>query len=299
MTSEQTEFKLSILNLNLVGETVNKTLIPIQPQQFNGETVDTVNARELHTFLESKQQFSDWIKGRIDTYQFLENQDFICVSENYETQRKDGQKGAVIRTEYHITLDMAKELAMVERTAKGREARQYFIACEKVLIQQQTQPLGIEPEFLEALQGELAIAQLRSHNFETKLTQTQRYYSEELDQERQLKEHYRKELRYIHLSDAMSFSEVAEYLSISLDTVHSSINTLGWTTESKHDDMVIGEQLQLSKEASENFYLIAISELNNDAYGRERTFRQVKMSRKGLRVLANYLNTYHALVSVV
>ncbi|OWP80080.1 hypothetical protein BWK63_12890 [Flavobacterium covae] len=90
----------------------------------NGTSV--VSARDLHQFLESKQQFADWIKNRIQEYGFVEDVDFVIASEIYEAKR-----GGHNRKEYAITLDMAKELSMVEKTDKGREARRYFIAVEK------------------------------------------------------------------------------------------------------------------------------------------------------------------------
>ncbi len=88
------------------------------------------DARELHVFLENSRQFADWIKERICQYDFIENQDFVSISQNNEKP-----KGGRPRTDYHITLGMAKELAMVERNAKGKEARQYFIECEKQLLE--------------------------------------------------------------------------------------------------------------------------------------------------------------------
>ena len=108
-------------------------LIPLQPQTIDGNAVETVSARELHAFLESKRQFADWIKNRITDYDFQENQDFICVSQKNETQRADGQIGVAVSNEYYITLDMAKEVAMIENNDKGKQARQYFIDCEKKL----------------------------------------------------------------------------------------------------------------------------------------------------------------------
>lgn len=55
--------------------------------------IQAVNARELHAFLQVQTKFADWIKSRIADYDFLENQDFVCVSENCETQRANGQRG--------------------------------------------------------------------------------------------------------------------------------------------------------------------------------------------------------------
>lgn len=102
---------------------------------FNGEINHQqqlmCNARELHAFLKSKREFSTWIKDRIKKYGFLENQDF-CSFDNFVKR----ETGGSVRTDYHISLDMAKELAMVENNAMGRQIRRYFIACEKQAVSQ-------------------------------------------------------------------------------------------------------------------------------------------------------------------
>ncbi|CAK00788.1 phage antirepressor Ant [Bartonella tribocorum] len=103
------------------------TLIEISEQVIDQETVQTVNARDLHAFLEIKARFNDWIKNRIKEYKFQENINFITLTKNLVN-------GGKVK-EYHITLDMAKHLSMIERNDKGHEARQYFIKCERLLKQ--------------------------------------------------------------------------------------------------------------------------------------------------------------------
>lgn len=105
-------------------------LIPIATQAIAGEERQAVNARELHAFLEVESKFADWIKNRIEEYGFIENADFL-VSKILDTKPtgRGGNRKPII--EYFLTLDTAKELAMVERNAKGREARRYFIECER------------------------------------------------------------------------------------------------------------------------------------------------------------------------
>lgn len=56
-------------------------LIPLHSQTINTNAIETVNARELHAFLEVQTRFNDWIKNRISEYDFIENQDFVCVSQ--------------------------------------------------------------------------------------------------------------------------------------------------------------------------------------------------------------------------
>jgi anti-repressor protein len=83
-----------------------------------------LDARELWRFLESKQDFSTWIKKRITDFGFLAGADYLCFHKNMKANN-------ATLVEYYLKLDMAKELSMLERNAKGKEARLWFIAREK------------------------------------------------------------------------------------------------------------------------------------------------------------------------
>lgn len=88
--------------------------------------VQTVNARDLHTFLGVGKDFSNWIKDRISQYNFAENSDFAVFAGS-----GGNPSGGRPSIEYAISIDMAKEMAMVERNEKGKQVRQYFIECER------------------------------------------------------------------------------------------------------------------------------------------------------------------------
>lgn len=109
---------------------MNKELIKIIEE--NG--INTVNARDLHKFLEVKKDFSDWIKLRIEKYGFVENEDFTSI-----LGKSSGGRQPI---EYHISIDMAKEIAMVENNERGKQARRYFIECEKQLHEKNARLLG-------------------------------------------------------------------------------------------------------------------------------------------------------------
>jgi anti-repressor protein len=96
----------------------------IKIQEHNNQML--VDARELHAFLGSKQDFSNWIRNRIEKYGFIEGQDFTSFNKIIERE-----KGGTTRIEYALTTDMAKELCMIENNEKGKVARQYFIQKEK------------------------------------------------------------------------------------------------------------------------------------------------------------------------
>lgn len=102
--------------------------IEIYLKQIGSDEVNAVNARELHTKLSVGRQFSNWIQERIEKYDFVENVDFCSFNESVKRET-----GATVLKEYFISLDMAKELSMVENNEQGRKARRYFIECEKAV----------------------------------------------------------------------------------------------------------------------------------------------------------------------
>jgi phage anti-repressor protein len=107
-------------------------LIPVTHTQINGQMAQMVDARLLHEFLESQQDFSTWIKRRIRRYGFELESDYL-LHQIVEQVPHMGSIRNVTVDQYVLTLDMAKELAMVERTPRGRQARCYFIECERQL----------------------------------------------------------------------------------------------------------------------------------------------------------------------
>lgn len=84
----------------------------------------TVSGRELHEALEVKTAYKDWFP-RMCEYGFSEGVDYC----SFLSDRSDGKAGKP-RTDHQLTIPMAKELCMLQRTDKGKEMRQYFIAVE-------------------------------------------------------------------------------------------------------------------------------------------------------------------------
>ncbi len=102
---------------------MTQQLIPV----FNGALGDRqqqlCDAQDLHTFLSVQTRFNDWVARRIEQYGFIEGEDFYSFLSKSEGGRPS--------TQYHLTLDTAKELAMVENNEQGRQVRRYFIAMER------------------------------------------------------------------------------------------------------------------------------------------------------------------------
>ena len=104
-----------------------QALLPILQSD---EHDSNVNARDLHKQLKSGRQFTDWIKNRIEVYQLIKDVDYYTVSHFYETV-KNSRLQPKETFDYILTIDCAKQLAMVERTDIGAMVRRYFIIIEK------------------------------------------------------------------------------------------------------------------------------------------------------------------------
>ncbi|EPA4162429.1 antA/AntB antirepressor family protein [Campylobacter jejuni] len=123
-----------------------------------GAEINSVNAREIYKIINSEQEFANWIKNRISHYNFIENQDYII-----ELVYTKGRP----RKEYYVTLDMAKELCMVENNEKGRQARRYFIDCEKRLKNLEAEQMQ-KLAFRQSLGYKSQLAQQKEH-YENKI----------------------------------------------------------------------------------------------------------------------------------
>jgi len=95
----------------------------IKPTKQNGKIV--VSARHLYEFLQVRTDFTNWCK-RMFEYGFTEGVDY--------TLAKIGEPSVHNKTDYALTIECAKEISMLQRSEKGKEARQYFIECEKKLL---------------------------------------------------------------------------------------------------------------------------------------------------------------------
>ena len=116
--------------------------IGLFPEHLNGHQVLVADGREVHSFLESRQKFTTWIRRRIRQYDFAQGVDYLSFQSVNQVPHQGGTRLVVTET-FHVSLDMARELAMIERTAVGKRVRQYFIACERQLIER---AIMIKPE---------------------------------------------------------------------------------------------------------------------------------------------------------
>ncbi len=125
---------MTIKNLEpvvMVAEAKDVELVPLGEELLNirtdeetGETI--ISGRELHESLKVKTRYNDWFSRMVD-YGFTENVDFIAITQ----KRVTAQGNETTQTDHLLKLDMAKEIAMIQRTPEGKRIRQYLIQVEK------------------------------------------------------------------------------------------------------------------------------------------------------------------------
>ncbi|EOF27034.1 phage antirepressor KilAC domain-containing protein [Enterococcus faecalis] len=117
-----------------------------------------VNGRELYEFLGVKDNYTDWFK-RMIKYGFDENVDFISFSE-----KSDKPFGGRPQVNHYVKLVMAKEISMLQRTERGKQARRYFIQLEKFW----NSPEMVTKRALEFQQKKIEVLQLENESLKPK-----------------------------------------------------------------------------------------------------------------------------------
>jgi len=91
-----------------------------------------VNARDLHYSLGSKQEFGNWIRNKVvENESFIYGEDYVLLDNSI---RQTKGRGGHNKVDYALSLDTAKNVALMEHTDAGNDIRRYFIRCEKELV---------------------------------------------------------------------------------------------------------------------------------------------------------------------
>lgn len=135
----------------------NNNLIKLKIE-VNDKQEQTISGRALHEFLEVKTAYKDWIK-RMLLYGFTENIDYIAIAQ----KRATAQGNMTTYKDHQMTINMAKEICMLSKTERGKQARQYFIQCEKAW----NEPQAVMARALQMSQRVLADTQARMAKYIT------------------------------------------------------------------------------------------------------------------------------------
>ena len=138
MTIEKSRFNSEATPQSKAGQGVIinndfAAIVPVISGQIGGREANIVSAKALHKVLGVGRDFTTWIKGRISQYGFVTSVDYVPVENLSSPVSGSAKYRQQIEHDYLLSLDMAKEVAMVERNEQGRAVRRYFIQCEEEL----------------------------------------------------------------------------------------------------------------------------------------------------------------------
>lgn len=144
-----------------------KDQLPIVSADIGGEPMRGVDGRKLHAFLGVKRDFSTWVKAQIERGGFIEGTEYAKFPEkslspfrgNIAGDRNGAATSGKPRIDYFFTITAAKEICMLSQTARGKEARLYFIECERIAKAAVRQTAPALPNFLDPAEAAVAWAE--------------------------------------------------------------------------------------------------------------------------------------------
>jgi len=258
-------------NNNLSGD-----LIKLHLRTMGDARVPTVNARQLHSFLEVGKVFGAWIQDRINSFGFVDGQDFVMVEGLSFPNLESSKSRPQATKEYFLTIDMAKELSMVERNEKGKQARRYFIECERRMIDSAPTPMTREQLLARAVlesqeviaEKDAAIGKLTADNAE-------------LQEDRNV-------LRKIAVADgSLCITDAAKTLQVSCDLLFRIMRERQWIYKRQGTKNYIAYQTMINSNRLEHK---ASTIIRPD--GTERIVSNVRVTPRGIvdlaKIVANY-----------
>lgn len=226
-----------------------QNLINIETKNISGELIQTVNARDLHAFLEITTRFNDWINRRIAEYSFEENIDYI-IAENLSYSNLSSAKSRQrMMKDYYIAIDMAKELSMVERNEKGKQARQYFIECERRVLQPQ-----LHIQTLLPTKKELALMVVRAEEEKEQLLLENKSLSTENDCLKNLFKEGMTPTQFSKMLNGVNSQQINHFLAERKWLYNESKSGIRWRVASYARDKYLTEkQSEISPHGADRF----------------------------------------------
>lgn len=251
---------------------MTKELIEITIKQIDEALVQTVNARELHSFLQSKQDFTSWIKVQIERAKLLENQDFIVL-----TKKGENSKGGRPSKEYYLTINSGKHISMLSGTDKGKQVREYFIECERKLVYQMAEQSGyrLPRNFSESLKM-LAVEVEKTEKL-TQIVEEQQLLIEDIAPKAEVYD------KFINSESTLSVKEFAE---VAFDILKLGEKNMFKELRSKH--FVTSSNLPYQKYITQGIF--KVREIIYNYNNQEVIYSQIRITPKGQNYLITNLN---------
>ena len=242
----------------LPGKGELSKFLPVTHRPIGGQDANSVNARDLHEFLEVQKDFSDWIKVQVERARLVEHRDFEVFP------FLGGNSGGRPRQEYALTPDAAKHISMMSGTEKGFEARDYFIECERQANDPVHRLLSMSrPEMLELATG---IARERD------ALRTQTNAQAATIAMLKPKAEFADKVQRSPVEDALSFREFAKVLGTGQNRLCAWLREIG---------ALIGSSTEPYQTYVDEKYFHVVEATFEDTQGRDRSFAKTLITGKG------------------
>lgn len=255
---------------------------PVVVGQIGREAVQTVNARDLHDFLQVGSAFKDWIVRRIADYGFQEDRDFC----SFLSESQGGRPAK----EYAISIDMAKELSMVERNERGKEARRYFIRMETRAKQAATidlsDPAQLVP-LLTAYAQRTQIAEAKVAEMTPKAAEFDAYISREgVVLIRDFCNKHGVKVRHpgyaLRARNMMHQRKgLATQVGIKAGIIRNIVDPEGFEYENSKGDMIEAQAAMIVKEREADLLQMILDDYGQTAFRNPTAFQRAKMLLSG------------------
>lgn len=219
------------------------------------------SGRELHKFLEIKTPYTQWFE-RMCEYGFNENTDFILVSQKSESSNITGVK---VLQDHLMTLNMAKEISMLQRNEKGKEARTYFIKCEEAWN---------SPEMILARANQIQSRMIEDYTKKIEVLENK------IQEDKSKVEFYNDVTDSKHTCDMQTVAKVLNFKGVGRNTLFEIL---------RNENILQPDNKPYQKFVDAGWFRLIETKYNDEMSGELRIYFKTVVFQKGIEKISNIL----------
>lgn len=219
------------------------------------------SGRELHKFLEIKTPYTQWFE-RMCEYGFNENTDFILVSQKSESSNITGVK---VLQDHLMTLNMAKEISMLQRNEKGKEARTYFIKCEEAWN---------SPEMILARANQIQSRMIEDYTKKIEVLENK------IQEDKPKVEFYNDVTDSKHTCDMQTVAKVLNFKGVGRNTLFEIL---------RNENILQTDNKPYQKFVDAGWFRLIETKYNDEMSGELRIYFKTVVFQKGIEKISNIL----------
>ena len=220
------------------------------------------SGRELHKFLEIGTRYDTWINRIIEKYNFIENKDFIVVAQK---RASNEIKGYTEFDDHLMTIAMAKEIAMVANTEKGKQARIYFIKCEEAWN---------SPEMILARANQIQSRMIEDYTKKIEVLENK------IQEDKPKVEFYNDVTDSKHTCDMQTVAKVLNFKGVGRNTLFEIL---------RNENILQPDNMPYQKFVDAGWFRLIETKYNDEMSGELRIYFKTVVFQKGIEKISNIL----------